>query len=200
MRADKKNKDAREFAPVLKLWVEANRPPHVRDFSTGFWRRIVLVPFLVHFEHASKLQDVCPKCGLNAADHKVIDTDIVAKLHAEREGILAWVVEGAVKYYVNGLRIPLDWQQRAEEYREDEDENGQMVDEVFEQADVKSKREELYPAYLLWCSRNGIKLPMKANAFSQMLRERFPHLCGRSASERYFMLKPRTGFGQGPAY
>ena len=201
VRADKKHQDAKEFSPVLKLWLEANELPRVKDMTEGFWRRVCYVPFLVHFEWPEKIGSLCPRCGKSRDQHKVIDKEIVAQLTAEIPGILRWIVEGAISYYKDGLPIPPDWRTRAEEYREDQDIFGQMIADAFEDSggdEIPS--DDLHPAYVKWCRNHGIDHPLTQPTFIAQLKSRLPNAYHRSSKKRYWDIRPRKNFESGPAY
>ena len=38
------------YTPVAKFILAVNHKPHIRDYSTGFWRRLRLVPFEAQFQ------------------------------------------------------------------------------------------------------------------------------------------------------
>lgn len=80
IRANFMRQDGFEFYPEFKLWLATNYLPTVRDSSHGMWRRIRLIPFERTFEGAA------------------IDPELGRKLQDEREGILAWCVEGAKRF------------------------------------------------------------------------------------------------------
>ena len=60
------------FIPVAKFWLSVNHKPIVSDDSTGFWRKVRLIPFTQSFEGRA-------------------DKDLKAALRAEYPGILAWI-------------------------------------------------------------------------------------------------------------
>lgn len=93
------------FRPLFKLVVTSNHRPGVSDDGTSFWRRMEAVPFL------------------NAVDEASRDPELPEKLMAEKAGILAWAVKGAMKYYELG-RLPTAaaLERAKEDYRQDTDE------------------------------------------------------------------------------
>jgi putative DNA primase/helicase len=79
------------FRPTAKLWLGVNHRPRVDDVTESFWDRARVIPFERRFT------------GDN------VDATLDATLEAERGGILAWAVRGAVDYYKaaqSGLAIP----------------------------------------------------------------------------------------------
>lgn len=76
LRGTKLHTGAFQFEPNHKLWFLTNHLPFARDGSTGYWRRIKIIPFDAKFEG------------------EALDSTLSEKLWAEREGILAWLVRG----------------------------------------------------------------------------------------------------------
>jgi putative DNA primase/helicase len=91
------------FLPTHKLWFMFNHQPRVRDHSTGFWRRVRLIPFLRKSE--------------GAAEDKLLDQ----RLAAEREGILAWLVRACLEWQEFGLPVPQAVQDASKQYEAHED-------------------------------------------------------------------------------
>ena len=89
-----------------------------------------------------------------------MDTSLKNALLAEREGILAWIVRGAIEWYRDGLRPPACVLEANEAYRMEQDRVGQFVHEccVLE-SDTWSPFSGpfigLYPTYSAWCRESG---------------------------------------------
>jgi putative DNA primase/helicase len=66
-----------------------NHKPRITDTSSGTWRRLHLVGWNVHVPEAQQIQNY----------HEVL-------LQKEREGILAWIVAGAIDFFANGVPAP----------------------------------------------------------------------------------------------
>ena len=123
-----------EFAPTHKLWLACNYKPEVRGRDTGIWRRIKLVPFLAQFPEGQR------------------DEDLPAKLWAEREGILSWLVEGALKWQREGLAVPVAVREATDSYRDETDALREFLDECTVRTPRATVRAaELYAAYQEHC-------------------------------------------------
>jgi putative DNA primase/helicase len=121
------------FIPDFKLWLSTNELPDVKDTTTGIWRRIRQIPFNARFE----------KNG---------DPDLSAKLLAEAEGILAWMVAGAVAWAQQGLGEASAVQEATREYREAEDPYLEFFQEVLVPSEVTERVDgvEAYEAFQAW--------------------------------------------------
>ncbi|MBF6614955.1 MAG: bifunctional DNA primase/polymerase, partial [Chloroflexi bacterium] len=93
------NKEFFEFRPEGKIWLSTNHKPVIRGTDKGIWDRIKLVPFQVLITAAQK------------------DRDLVRKLAAEADGILAWAVRGCIEWLRDGLAAPYEVVSATEQYR-----------------------------------------------------------------------------------
>jgi putative DNA primase/helicase len=101
--ARKMRQDFFEFYPQCKIWLATNSKPRILGGDHGIWSRIRLIPFEVRFEDEQQ------------------DQNLGQKLLAEREGILAWMVAGAVSWHKEGLRDPVKVLVATRDYRNEED-------------------------------------------------------------------------------
>jgi putative DNA primase/helicase len=95
-----------EFQPQFKLWLAANHAPKVKHDDSAMWRRILRIPF----------DNVVPK--------EKRDRSIKARLKDPREcgpAILAWAVEGCLRWRDEGLGVPTTVEAATEQYRLDMD-------------------------------------------------------------------------------
>src|SRR2546425_283931 len=76
------------FRPQCKLWLSANHRPAIRDTSHAMWRRVRLIPFAVTIPPEERVKD------------------LAEQLQAEADGILSWMVSGAVEWKRFGLGDP----------------------------------------------------------------------------------------------
>jgi putative DNA primase/helicase len=133
------HKENFDFYPQFRIWYSGNKKPLIVDTSDGIWDRVKLIKFYNQFLE-----------GVNADKH------LAEKLfNEEKEGILAWVVEGSYKYHQEGLITPECIKQSVEEYRTESSVVSLFIqDECVVDRDVKIKRKDLYSAFKLYCDDN----------------------------------------------
>lgn len=143
------------FVPDLKLWLSVNKPPRVRDDSTGFWSRPRIIPFR--------------QCYLGREDKTLKD-----RLRAEGPGILAWLVRGCLAWQGQGLPNPDGVKVAIEEYRASEDVLGEFYDErcVVSEA-ARCRPSELFDSYVRYCDAVRARNRLGSKGFSQQVAKRF---------------------------
>lgn len=146
------------FEPVLKLWLATNHLPRIADLSSGFWRRVRVIPFNRQF---------------------VIDADkgLGEKLRQEAEGILTWLVAGCLKWQTSGLEpTPGIVANAIAEYYYDSDPLGDFLSGCcIAHAEASARAADLYRAYVHWCEDSGMKEKetMSLTSFGRKLSGRF---------------------------
>jgi putative DNA primase/helicase len=154
IKAVRKYENPIEFTETHKLWMDCNHKPLVRGNDQALWNRLHLIPF-----------DVIIQGG-------EIDRELPAKLLAEAEGILAWMVRGATRWYVEGLRKPSEVESAGQEWRADMDQFGRFIGECCITGEVvQVKARALYSAYRTWSEEAG-EQPVMETSFGNTLRER----------------------------
>ena len=141
------------FKPTHKLWIYGNHLPDIRGNDQGIWRRIKLVPFEVRIPDGEK------------------DAELLKKLLEEMPGILNWAIKGCLEWREKELEAPQTVVEATAEYREDEDEIGEFLNQCC-YLGGKAERTALYNEYLAWAQTNGIKIPLRAKAFAKRIRVR----------------------------
>ncbi|MCE8421909.1 phage/plasmid primase, P4 family, partial [Rhodovulum sulfidophilum] len=96
--------------PYFKLTMSGNHKPEIRSADDGIWRRVKLVPWDVQIPPEER------------------DPDLVRKLYAERDGILQWLVDGAIEFLERGLDEPEAVRSATQDYREDSDPIGTFIE------------------------------------------------------------------------
>lgn len=99
----KKYKDSFTYEPTYTIWLTINHLPNVAGTDNGIWRRIVPIPFLNSFENNK---------------NKRLDEQLLE----EAEGIINWIVNGAYKWFQQGLSDkPKALTSVKDKYRKDSD-------------------------------------------------------------------------------
>lgn len=143
-----------DFWPSFSPWLRTNHRPIVVGDDHGIWRRLVLIPFARKFELHEQ------------------DGALETKLLAERDGILKWAIEGAVKWARDGLRIPASIQRESAAYRKESDILGQFLDErTRPDPNGRVRQNDLWVKWQMHCEADGIASGSK-NSFSRRLGER----------------------------
>lgn len=135
----------------FKLLLTGNEKPRVSGVDSGIWRRMRLVPF----------ENEIP---VNARDK-----DIELKLLEEHTGILSWLVEGAVKWFHEGLGSCTAVEAASAEYRDEQDSFGSFIEAcLILDCNGKVYGSALYESYKKWCLDEGYRAKNN-NHFSEDL-------------------------------
>ncbi|NLZ41126.1 MAG: hypothetical protein GX886_07710 [Comamonadaceae bacterium] len=128
-----------EFFPQFKLVVAGNHRPAIRNIDEAMKRRLHLIPFTITVPPERR------------------DKNLQQKLLAERDGILAWAVQGCLDWQRHGrLSPPQRVVDATEEYFEAEDALGRWLDErCVREANAKSLTAELFNDWKPWAEAAG---------------------------------------------
>jgi putative DNA primase/helicase len=149
-----------EFQPQCKLWLSMDKPPQARDASLGFWERIRYIPCLVSF-------------ATNP------DRTLKDRLKLEAEGILAWIVRGALAWRTRRLTVdvPAAVLNATAQLKRD---NEPVSDFLNAKCVVDAQAEPLsasalYMAYTSWYQASGkdSKWALTQNAFGRSMSKLF---------------------------
>jgi putative DNA primase/helicase len=156
------------FQPRFTVWVRTNHKPIIKGDDDGIWRRVIVLPFRRKFEPHEQ------------------DPHLEAKLLAERDGILRWMVEGAQMYLKQGMYFSPMMQAERKQFRKDSDMLGEFLEErTSAKPNGKVEQSHLYSSWVAWCDGNGTQ-PGSKKTFTQRLAERgFP--AGKSNDKRYYV-------------
>ena len=122
-----------EYLPQFKLVIAGNHKPSIRNVDEAMKRRLHLIPFTVTIPPEKR------------------DGKLTEKLLKERDGILAWAVEGCMLWRQHGLKAPKVVVEATDEYFEDEDSIGEFIDEECYVSNVA--RESISAIYQRWRER-----------------------------------------------
>lgn len=127
-----------EFVPQFKLVVAGNHKPAIRNVDEAMRRRLHLIPFTVTIPPAQR------------------DKTLSEKLLAERDGIMAWAVDGCREWQRIGLKPPAAVSAATEEYFEAEDALGRWLDEACQRGhNLTETSGVLFAAWKVWAEANG---------------------------------------------
>jgi len=128
-----------EFFPQFKLFVAGNHKPAIRNIDEAMKRRLHLIPFTITVPPQQR------------------DKHLQQKLLAERDGILAWAVEGCLAWQRLGrLDPPRCVVDATEEYFEAEDALGRWLDErCVREPNAKSLTADLFNDWRQWAEAAG---------------------------------------------
>jgi len=149
-----------EYHPEFHIFLCTNHKPRIYGTDGAIWDRICLIPFRF------RVPD----------DNITKRSEFTRIFHIEREGILAWAVEGFKQWFDNGLDPPAGVTEAVKDYRAEEDILGEFInDRCIEGDKEKATPKELYQDYLSWCEH----VEMKDKEI--ITRQKF----GRCMGERY---------------
>lgn len=142
-----------EFRFNGKIFLLCNSLLRISGTDRGIWRRQEVLRFLRLWRVAGDENDA------RMRDLPLADKNLAMDLRAEEmDGILAWIVEGAVDWHKNGLIRPRRVTEAVVEYRGEQDRVGQFIAERIEKDDRRGNvvsQTELYQAYVDWCKAAG---------------------------------------------
>ncbi|HNL88509.1 MAG TPA: phage/plasmid primase, P4 family [Nitrospira sp.] len=127
-----------EYLPQFKLIIAGNHKPSIRNVDEAMKRRLHLIPFTVTIPPEKR------------------DGKLTEKLLQERDGILAWAVEGCLAWQREGIKAPASVVSATEEYFEAEDALGLWIEERCElHPEAKVSSSDLYADWREWAERAG---------------------------------------------
>jgi len=144
------------FYPQFKINVQGNHKPMIRGMDVGVWSRIKLVPFLRIFSDEER------------------DRSLKARFKDEAEHILAWMLEGCLRWQQMGLSdVPVAISSATAAYKTEMDVLGEWIDERCDVNDRSvSMASILYSSYNQWAIDSGHKNPLTKQSFGRKLSER----------------------------
>jgi putative DNA primase/helicase len=127
-----------EFDPVLKLLLSGNHRPGLRSVDEAIRRRLNLINFDITIRSDEK------------------DPALGEKLKAEWPGILAWAIEGCLRWQRSGLAPPAAVQLATASYLEAEDTLGAWLEQAgTRDANAFELSKDLYLSWKRWAEPAG---------------------------------------------
>ena len=180
--ARRMKEDFWEFNPTHKLLLCTNHKPRVKGTDHAIWRRLLLIPFARKFWNPAK--------GETGPEELRQDKELTAKLKAEAEGILAWMVQGCLAWQRDGLQVPVIVRAATEIYQSESDIVGRFVGECCLRGDsYRIKFSALFDALKKWCDELGNNLPSR-RMVGEWLENRFERQLSSGTWYRGITTKP----------
>ena len=161
--------DEFEYEPEFKIWVATNHKPVIRGTDFGIWRRIKLIPFEVNI----------PK--------DKVDKNLKYKLRKEFPQILAWAVDGCIKWQTDGLHEPETVIDATKDYKQEMDliagfvEQCVVIDYLTQE---KIQASDLFSVYSKWAKQNN-EYEMSSKKFFSEIAKKLPEK-GRNGKGIYY--------------
>ena len=127
-----------DYLPQFKLLVAGNHKPSIRNVDEAMKRRLHLIPFTVTVPPERR------------------DGRLTEKLLRERDGILAWAIEGCLAWQRQRLDPPDCVLSATEEYFDEEDAIGDFLDEEAQcHAQARVAVADVFLRWQEWAGRRG---------------------------------------------
>lgn len=151
------------FRPSHTLALQTNFAPNAMAEDTAFWRRMRVIKFNRVF-----VDDPNPDRPMEAQINKALEEELVEEYPA----ILKWMVEGAVKYYQEGLHEPEIMKKEVVKYRMDTDVLSMFIKEYC----IKGKEGRIQSSHFTrclnrWLVDNGFKKLNQRTIIDRMRRQ-----------------------------
>ena len=147
----KMRKEYSKVEVCFKIAIDTNYPPNFKRFDYAIKRRIVIIPFTRQFKGKDR------------------DNDLVPKLLADCEYILKYLVDGAYKYYKNGIHEPELIRAETEKYCLEADSVRSFLDNAtIQEKGCLTMSSSLHRAYVEYCEECAYD-PLDNKSFSQAL-------------------------------
>lgn len=167
MTARKTHRDSITWRATHTVFLTSNHRPRIADTDHGVWRRMLLVDFPYRYvERPDELK--------NGSNRRLGDPGLRGRLKfgaAQQEALLAWLVEGAMRYYAANEtmpEVPASVARDTEEWRHGQNPLDQFLQEMVEPEDGYCiAGTDLFVEYTSWLATNG-----HAKWSDQLLAER----------------------------
>jgi len=139
IHGEHKYKNPFKFKPYARLMFAMNELPRVSDASYGFFRRLVILPFVRTFKGK--------RCNRNLKE----------SLLPERDGVFLWALEGLKRFHTRGyFMVPKSSTTSVKRYREETDSPVLFVrDACILSPNASVQANALYKKYTEWVKDNG---------------------------------------------
>lgn len=168
-----------EFRPVGKIHLTANHFPPTDSHDPAIWRRLRVIPWTVVIPPEER------------------DGDLPDKLKREAMGILAWIIEGAVRWWQGPsggkLLIPDAIKEIERDHRNEQDVITPGVEAELERVDPPVNRcqvghrvTEIYQSLKFYWDQLGVEPPTRSKLTRELQKMGFHLAAGKSDGVRWF--------------
>ena len=127
-----------DYLPQFKLIIAGNHKPLIRNINEAMKRRLHLIPFTVTIPAEKR------------------DAQLIEKLLAERNGILAWAVEGCLQWLQHRLNPPSSVLSATEDYFDEQDAIGDFIkEEVVQLEQARIAIADIFQRWQEWADWRG---------------------------------------------
>jgi len=143
-----------EFRPSHLIFFISNHRPKIDGDDQAIWDRVLLIPFKNRFVDQPEQKN-----------ETMQNKNLKNELSNEFSGILAWLVQGFIKYQEIGLNPPEIVKVETKLYRQKEEGIHQFMSECCTICkNGKIGASEIYNAYVSWCKQKSNE-PVSSTAF-----------------------------------
>lgn len=158
------SKTSIEFTPTWTVVMPTNHKPIIKGGDHGIWRRLMMVPFTRNYDKDPNVKK---------------DTGRTEKLASELQGVLAWLVRGALEYQEQGINEPRKTKDAREEYRDEMDLLKDWISECCEIGDFRETSQNLWVSWKAYAeARNELRYIPSSRALGRRLAGRFSQVKG----------------------
>lgn len=152
-------KQSVEFVPTWTVIMPTNHKPIVKGNDHGIWRRLMMLPFERNYD----------------TDPNIIkDPFLSTKMRNELEGVLAWLVRGAIEYQLEGLKAHNKAQKARDDYKDEMDLLKDWIEECCEVGDFRETSQNLWVSWRNYAEVKGeLKYIPTARSLGRRLSGKF---------------------------
>jgi putative DNA primase/helicase len=164
--------DPVDFQPQFTVFLSTNHKPRIDDTTNSIWDRTRLIPFNRRF-----------------TDEEV-DTSLRKRFLEESSGILSWLVQGAVKFYQQGEKLPhcTAVTQATESYRTDSDNfQGWIAERCEVGREYRMQVSTAHLDYVRYCEEELGGTDISRRAFSEKLKEKGYRAAPGAGNKTFFV-------------
>lgn len=144
------------FKPIAGHIFNCQELPTTRDMSPGFWRRFIVMGFNNVF---------------TASDGHQTGARIVENLRRERQGVVAWAIEGAKRLQQNKRYTAYaSGEEAKDQWRRDTDNVANFIASCCVRGEGETISKDAYEAYRRFCDKRGDKDAVDRRVFGKRIK------------------------------